>query len=977
MPHRAAILFHPEAYSRANPKLMGRHAAGESFLQGFLRYSRADEFWLQVAKPDHARMFAALAQAMGRPERIRVATAAELGSLAAAGTLYLPGPDLGSHAWQRAWAGHAAYGLCGITHTTASAGVMDAVADLLTAPVQPWDALICTSTAVRDNVRRVLEAQADHLRSRLGKIREVLPQLPVIPLGIHAGDFVFSDEARQKARQAIGARSETLVVLFMGRLSFHAKAHPLPMYLALQAAGAGKDVLLLECGWHANEPIRDAYTQATTQVCPSIRVARLDGRNAAARATAWASADVFCSLSDNIQETFGLTPLEAMAAGLPVVVSDWDGYRDTVRDGVDGFRVPTLAPGPGLGGFLAARHALELDSYDRYCGLSCMHVAVDVDAATAAFKRLFGSAELRENLAAAGRRRALAEFDWSVVIPRYEALWEELTEIRRRDAASLPRPGHPWPARMDPFAAFAGYPTATLSPETLFRLADHSEIPRANALWRNLTMVSFAEHLWPTAEQSERVAAALEHGPKKAGELASLFPEDQRPLIFRSLAMMAKAGLLAFHAPGAALPEPQPVRGAPAIRSRQRTTKILFVHQNFPAQFKHLGPALAADPSTQVVAFTMNSYPGMHGIRAVRYRAERGNASSAHPWLRDLESKVIRGEAAFRNAMSLKREGFSPDVIVAHPGWGESLFLKDVWPEAVLGMYCEFFYHPSGADVGFDPEFLPTDEGDVCRLRLKNANNLLHFQFADAAIAPTHWQRSLFPEPFRSRITVIHDGIDTDAIAPAPGVRLTLNDNLTLTRDDEIVTFVNRNLEPYRGYHIFMRALPDILRARPRARVLIVGGDETSYGSNPPSGRKWRDIFLEEVRDRLDLGRVHFLGKLPYPQFLSLLQVSRVHVYLTYPFVLSWSLLEAMSVGCAIVASDTSPVREAIIHDETGRLVDFFDPDALTSAVCDVLESPDARHRLGQAARLFARRHYDLKTVCLPRQLEWVRSLRP
>ena len=406
---------------------------------------------------------------------------------------------------------------------------------------------------------------------------------------------------------------------------------------------------------------------------------------------------------------------------------------------------------------------------------------------------------------------------------------------------------------------------------------------------------------------------------------------------------------------------------------------ILLVHQNFPGQFKFLGPALARRGHA-VVAMTMQktSAREWQGVKLVPYAAERGSTPNVHPWVSDFETKAIRGEACFRAALQMKASGFSPDVILAHHGWGESLFLKDVWPEAKLGIYCEFFYHPQGADVGFDPEFPPRDAGDVCRLRLKNLNNLLHFGVADAGISPTHWQASTFPQPFRSRITVVHDGIDTDAVAPNPAVSLTLNGNLVLTTQDEVITFVNRNLEPYRGYHVFMRALPRILASRPRARVLIVGGDDVSYGARPENGQKWKDIFAAEVRPQIsevDWARVHFLGHIPYQHFIALLQLSTVHVYLTYPFVLSWSLLEAMSVGCAIVASDTQPLHEAIRHGETGRLVGFFDVEGLTREICALLDDPVARHRLGVAARAFARTHYDLSSVCLPRQLAWVEGL--
>ena len=408
--------------------------------------------------------------------------------------------------------------------------------------------------------------------------------------------------------------------------------------------------------------------------------------------------------------------------------------------------------------------------------------------------------------------------------------------------------------------------------------------------------------------------------------------------------------------------------------------KILFVHQNFPGQFRHLASALAANPGNEVLALTMQgSTPAVwQGVRLVPYHPARGSTPGIHPWMVDLESKVIRADAALHVALRLREQGFVPDVIGAHPGWGESLFLKDVWPQARLGIYCEFFYHAQGADVGFDPEFKSGDPGEAARLRLKNVNNLLHFEVADAGLAPTHWQASTFPERFRSRITVVHDGIDTQAIAPNPQVRVRLGSGLELSRNDEVITFVNRNLEPYRGYHIFMRALPEILRRHPRAQVLLVGGNDVSYGARPPNGQTWAGIFAAEVRGLMpdaDWARVHFLGHVPHAQFIGLLQLSTVHVYLTYPFVLSWSLLEAMSAGCAIVASNTQPLHEAIVDGETGRLVDFFDVQALAGAVCGLLGDAPARAALGARARAFAQAHYDLRRVCLPRQLEWVQGL--
>ncbi|WP_396432918.1 glycosyltransferase [Limnohabitans sp.] len=409
---------------------------------------------------------------------------------------------------------------------------------------------------------------------------------------------------------------------------------------------------------------------------------------------------------------------------------------------------------------------------------------------------------------------------------------------------------------------------------------------------------------------------------------------------------------------------------------------ILFVHQNFPGQFKHLAPAMARQ-GHRVVALHLNACPPIPGVALVRYAVAGRPGQGTHRWVADLEVKTLRGQATWQAAVQMREQGFVPDVIVAHPGWGESLFLQHVWPQARLGIYCEFFYLAEGADSDFDPEFGQAVADNACRLQMKNANYELHFPRAHAGIAPTHWQASVFPQPFASRIAVIHDGIRTDQVKPHANASIrvqTVQGLVQLGQNDEVITFVNRNLEPYRGYHQFMRALPTILKARPQARVVIIGGNEVSYGAAPPPGpggqaQTWREIFLNEVKDTLDLSRVHFVGKVPYAEFLRVLQVSTVHVYLTYPFVLSWSLLEAMSAGCAIVASDTTPVREAIRHGETGQLVDFFDPAALAQQVIALCDDPTERARLGGQARAFAVENYDLETRCLPKQIAWVEGL--
>ncbi len=544
----AAIWYQPEDYSTKGPRLMGRHAAGELFLRGLVTHSKSREFWALVQEPEQAATFAATVRSLRRDASVKVVDRSSLHLLAKPGVLYFPGPDIGAQAWQRSTCGHGAWSVCGITHTTSSAAAMRSLVDLVTAPVYPWDALICTSSAVKDNVCRVVQAQVDHLQDRLGTSKVVLPRMPVIPLGVHTQDFAHTADHKQRARQALGVDADTVVVLFMGRLSFHAKAHPLAMYQALQVAArsTAKQVLLVECGWHAHESIETAFAEAAQLVCPGVRVLTLDGRKAQDRQTAWAGADVFCSLSDNIQETFGIAPIEAMAAGLPLVVADWDGYKDTVRDGVDGIRVPTLMPGPGLGGDLARRHALRIDSYDLYCGHASSLVAVDIQATARAFEQLFASTALRRQMGDAGQLRARQVYDWKSIIAQYEALWSELTDVRRAGAPNLTPAAQTWPARLDPFDAFAGYPTSTLSAQTLLGLVDldaDTAFERARR-YRKLGMVRFADAVLPSEAEVQAVLQAAQSGPQSAAMLVQRIAADRRASVFRALTWLVKLGLL-------------------------------------------------------------------------------------------------------------------------------------------------------------------------------------------------------------------------------------------------------------------------------------------------------------------------------------------------------------------------------------------------------------------------------------------------
>jgi glycosyltransferase involved in cell wall biosynthesis len=538
----AALFYHPEAYSTSGPKLMGRHAAGESFLRGFLQHAKQDQFWVQVQKQEDAEGFRVAMANQGRTGTLGVVTRDNLPLLGQAQVTFHPGPGLAEHAFQRSLYNPGSWSLCGITHTTSSAGAMDSIAALLTAPVYEWDALICTSHAVKANVTQLLQLQLSYLEHRLGVTKFTLPQLPVIPLGVHVDDFQFNTSERAEARQSLQLQPHEVVVLFMGRLSFHAKAHPLAMYQALEQAArtTGQSICLLECGWFANDYIQAAFQEAAMQYAPSVRVVHIDGRLSDQKRKAWASADVFCSLSDNIQETFGIAPVEAMAAGLPSVVSDWDGYKDTIRDGVDGFRVPTTMPPAGLGGDLALRHALGIDTYDMYCGHSCSLIAVDVEATAQAFSKLFASPNLRAEMGRTAQARARDVFDWKTVIAQYEALWQDLAA--RRQAAEHKG----WPARPDPFQVFGHYATEVLQPDHLLAAAhaDSAQAIAALAQVRALAMVKFANLVIPSQTECEAMLTALCSAPKTVKEICDLFPATRQPYIYRGLAWMLKMNLM-------------------------------------------------------------------------------------------------------------------------------------------------------------------------------------------------------------------------------------------------------------------------------------------------------------------------------------------------------------------------------------------------------------------------------------------------
>ena len=385
--------------------------------------------------------------------------------------------------------------------------------------------------------------------------------------------------------------------------------------------------------------------------------------------------------------------------------------------------------------------------------------------------------------------------------------------------------------------------------------------------------------------------------------------------------------------------------------------RTLFIHQNFPAQFGSIAAALAAEPGQEVAAIATETVGHIPDVRIHRYAFSQHDVGATHPFARRFDIECRRAEQILYVASELALSGFAPDVVVAHHGWGETLPLRAAFPNARIIAYCEYYYRPTGGDVGFDPAEVPLTRDAEVTLRLRNASTLLALAECDAAVSATPWQKSTFPIEFQSKIQVCHEGVDTDRLRPNVDASVSPRPGLVLRPGDEVVTFVARDLEPIRGYPSFMRALPQVLRNRPNCHVLIVGGDGTSYGAAPPVGDTWKAIGLRAVASEIDQSRVHFLGRLPYDDYVKVLQVSAVHVYLTAPFVLSWSLIEAMSTGCAVIASDVAPCRD-VIDGDTGLLADFFDADDLVFHIIHVLANRDHAKRLGRSARDLIERRY-------------------
>jgi len=402
--------------------------------------------------------------------------------------------------------------------------------------------------------------------------------------------------------------------------------------------------------------------------------------------------------------------------------------------------------------------------------------------------------------------------------------------------------------------------------------------------------------------------------------------------------------------------------------------RVLFIHQNFPGQFRHVAAAMAAS-GHEVSALAEAQNPPIAGVTLYRYPAPEMSQEAqarAHPYLRRLETHVRRAQMVARAAAQLRQQGYRPDLIVSHIGWGESMFMRDIFPQARIVLHCEYFFRAQGGDVGFDPIYGEMTLDTIARTRMLNTGQLVQLEAADWGMAPTIWQRSRYPDWVQAKMSVIHEGVDTIAINPDGPAGFTLPDGRSFRRGDPLVTYTARHLEAYRGFHHFMEALVTLQKLRPDAHAVVVGGSKGAYGGPPPGGGTWREWVLKKVDGRLDLSRVHFFDWLRHDQLHTLFRVSAAHVYLTFPFVLSWSVLEAMACGAAVLGSATTPVQEVIADGVNGRLVDFFDSDAIAHGLADMLANPAALVPLRAAARASVVEHYDLHSRCLP---QWVTLL--
>ncbi len=553
--NNAAIWYVADSFDASGKKLpiVGRTAAGEGFLKALATYGKLERIYCFTgAASGHDEFRAQIQRLCQKPPKTSFIEWSDFQKLGKPGCLYVPEPALEVHAWNRRSLGNQrSYSLCGITHTTAHNQTIDAIGSLLTAPLQSWDALICTSKVVHATVTRLLDDQASYLEDRGAGRITARPQLPVIPLGIDSGQFMPSsktDQARKEFRQQLGAGDEDIVVLYLGRLSVNIKTNPYTMLSSLEkvATRTEKRIHLVLTGWFQDNNNMNAFSEAIKSFSPSVNTVLMDGRQDNIRKYIWYAADIFVSLIDNIQETFGISPVEAMAAGLPVVVTDWNGYRDTVINGKTGYRIPTAFPSRGAGEELAIRFQSGIDSYESYLGHCSAATIIDENACVEAFSRLVNDRNLRVQMGEAGRKHVRDNFDWEKVIYQYQTLWNELAERRNIDSESAPtKPGAPAiPLRQDPFKLFEEYPTTRTDDDTQVITCIESKKHDLVEVRNSSLFAAAMPLLLPENKCREILRIAGQNKPVTIGELKLKLKSCNDQQIHRSIAWLAKTGMI-------------------------------------------------------------------------------------------------------------------------------------------------------------------------------------------------------------------------------------------------------------------------------------------------------------------------------------------------------------------------------------------------------------------------------------------------
>lgn len=549
------ILFEPDGFVLDGPKLMGRQSAGHGFLRAAIDFAKNPQhqqpLFAWTPSESSADVFKKTVSHFSKDVNTQWISSHRLDLLSQHGSLFLPGPGLAQSAYQRLRVNPGAWSITGTTYTLCSHQAMDAIVNMLGAPVMPWDALICATQVAQNAVKTLFQLQAEYFSWRFGVKNFTIPQLPIIPFGVHQRDFQFSDEEKKSARASLKLSDDQIAILFAGRLSFHAKAHPFPMVMAIEEAAkkTKKKISLLLCGQFPNEPVQQAFMRAAAQYAPHIETIWIDGKDPNAYNQAWAAGDIFVSLSDNLQETFGITPVEAMASGMPTLVSDWDGYKDTVIDGVTGYRIPSWMPQPELGMRLAAAFEAGSINYDRYIGLACMEVSLNNTVLIERLIELIDNPQLRRQMGLAGRKRVQDVYDWSVVMAQHITLWQDLEKMRIKALSSskemLSQAPKVNPARQDPYRIFASFPTYLIGPQTTVALSQNTwPLPTWNHL-KNDPIFSYASDFLPSEADLNLVIAPLKERAHTINELAQATNTNAAHVI-RILAPLAKVGLVKF-----------------------------------------------------------------------------------------------------------------------------------------------------------------------------------------------------------------------------------------------------------------------------------------------------------------------------------------------------------------------------------------------------------------------------------------------